>query len=58
MGGQLPHEYRPAVVPVPAGHFRSVELSFQCKVIKPSGETAQEGILTPPDVAFLKELLH
>ena len=57
MGSPWLLEYRPAVVPAPAGHFRSVELLFQMQSNQVTREIVQEGIKSPPDAAFLKDIL-
>jgi len=54
----LPPEYRPAVVPAPAGHFRSVEFVISMSSNLATREMARESITTPPDVAFLKDILR
>jgi hypothetical protein len=57
MGGLLPPEYRPAVVPAPAGHFLPFGVVVSMRSNQATGEIVQEGITTRPDVPFLKDIL-
>jgi hypothetical protein len=54
----LPPEYRPAVVPAPAGHFRSVKFVISMSSNQATREMVEGGIKTPPDTAFLKDILR
>jgi hypothetical protein len=55
MGSPWLPEYRPAVVPAPAGPFRSLEHSDAKSSDRLRSSSARHWI--PPDVAFLKEVL-